>query len=56
LETKVFDKVLDEYRSASIEEKIDMYCSLQDLTEDQYMVLLKNFPMNQLSKLEKALA
>ncbi|MFW6015457.1 MAG: hypothetical protein ACOCRK_03405 [bacterium] len=56
MENRSFNKLLDDYKDASVEEKIDIYCSTTNLTEDQYMVLLRNFPMNQIGKLEKALA
>lgn len=56
METKAFSKLLKDYKESNIEEKIDLYCSTNDLSEEQYMILLKNFPMNQIKKLEYALA
>lgn len=55
MDKKIFNKFLESFRDAPVEQKIDLYCTTTDLTEDQYMILLKNFPMNQIGKLEKVL-
>ncbi|TCT16837.1 hypothetical protein EDC18_101133 [Natranaerovirga pectinivora] len=56
MENKNFDRLLEDYRNASVEDKIDMYCSTTDLSEEQYMVLLRNFPRSEMKKLERALS
>lgn len=54
MEQKEFNKFFMEYKDSDVETKIDMYCTTQDLSEDQYMQLLRAFPANQIPKLEKA--
>ena len=55
MELMEFQKVLSEFRDADTSRKIDMYMSLEGLTQTQYTDLLKSFPMNELHKLEAAL-
>ena len=56
MDVRQFDDLMKTYVSASVDEKIDIYCSTENLTQDQYMQLLRNFPRTQIKKLERALA
>lgn len=51
-----FEKVLKNYIVSDVDGKIDIYCTTQDLTQEQYMELLKSFPRSQIKKLERVLA
>ena len=50
-----FDAMLNHFRSADVEEKIEMYVSAEGLNLDQYKQLLRLFPTSDLFKLESAL-
>ncbi|PKM49789.1 MAG: hypothetical protein CVV02_14365 [Firmicutes bacterium HGW-Firmicutes-7] len=43
------------FQEANTEDKIELYCSTVNLTEEQYMQLLRTFPPSDIRKLEKAL-
>lgn len=51
-----FRQFYSKFQEADIEDKIDMYCSTVNLTEDQYMQLLRSFPPSSIRQLEKALS
>ena len=51
-----FSKMRDQFDKADIEGKIDMYVNAEGLTQDQYKELLRLFPLNELHRLEEALA
>lgn len=55
MDTREFNKFYMRFKNASVEEKIDLYCTTMGLTEDQYMQLLRTFPPSEFKKLEKAL-
>lgn len=50
-----FKKFYTSFQEASVDEKIELYCSTVNLTEDQYIQLLRTFPPSDIKKLEKAL-
>lgn len=50
-----FNEFLFKFKEANIDEKIDLYCTTINLTQDQYMSLLRTFPPSELRKLEKVL-
>lgn len=50
-----FEKVKDDFTKADIDGKIDIYVSADGLTRDQYMELLRLFPLDDLYRLEEAL-
>lgn len=56
MEIKQFDDLMQTYTIASVDEKIDIFCSTENLTQEQYMQLLRSFPRAQIKKLERALA
>lgn len=56
METQTFNQFFDEFKSAAIDDKIDMYCSTPDLTKDQYKEMLRTFSADEMKKLEMALS
>jgi hypothetical protein len=50
-----FRQFISTFQEASTEDKIEMYCTSVNLTEEQYMQLLRTFPPGDIRKLEKAL-
>lgn len=56
MEINEFSKLMQNYVEADVDEKINIYCTTRDLTQDQYMELLRNFPRSQIKKLERVLA
>lgn len=50
-----FETLKSKFSNADVEEKIDLYVSTPNLTNEQYKLLLRLFPMEQIGKLEKAL-
>ena len=56
MELNAFEIMKRDFRSADIDTKIDMYVSAEELTLTQYKELLKMFPLNELGRLEEALA
>lgn len=50
-----FIKLKERFIDADTEEKIELYISAEDLTQFQYRELLKEFPLNELNRLERAL-
>lgn len=56
MQIKEFDKFYHKFEEASVDDKIDMYCTTTNLTENQYMQLLRVFPPSQIRKLEKAMS
>ncbi|MBS4540121.1 hypothetical protein GOQ27_16705 [Clostridium sp. D2Q-11] len=53
---KTFEQVKNDFKNANLEEKINIYTTTSGLTVDQFKELLKMFPVQHLSKLEKAMA
>jgi len=56
MELTAFEGMKLRFREADVDEKINIYVSAEGLTQTQYKELLKLFPLNELSRLEKALA
>ena len=56
MNTKDFKDVKMEFSSADVDKKIEIYTSMEGLTQTQYKQLLKEFPIEHLDKLEKALS
>lgn len=50
-----FDKIKQEFINADVDGKIKIYTTTQGLTVDQFRELLKYYPIQHLSKLEKAM-
>ncbi|MCT4545295.1 MAG: hypothetical protein N4A63_17315 [Vallitalea sp.] len=55
MEQNQFNKFFQSYKNADVDRKIELYCSTQGLSENQYMQLLRAFPVNKIPQLEKAL-
>ncbi len=55
MEQKQFDRFFQDYKSADVDKKIELYCSTQDLSENQYTEMLRAFPVNKIPQLERAL-
>ena len=56
MELNAFEDMKVQFGSADIDTKIDMYITAEGLTQTQYRELLKMFPLNELGRLEEALA
>ena len=50
-----FEEVKERFSSADVDEKIEIYTTVQGLTVDQYKELLRMFPIKYLDRLEKAM-
>lgn len=50
-----FEMLKRKFIEAGDNEKIEMYAKTEGLTKEQYMELLRNFPLKKLNELEKAL-
>ncbi|GMQ60382.1 hypothetical protein AN1V17_47820 [Vallitalea sediminicola] len=56
MEQNQFTKFFENFKHADVDRKIELYCSTQGLSENQYMQMLRAFPVNKIPKLEKALS
>ena len=56
MELTAFESLKNTFMKADTNTKIDMYVSAEGLTQTQYKELLRMFPLNDLDKLEAALA
>ena len=56
MDSMSFQQMANDFRSADLDKKIDLYVNTEGLTQDQYKELLRMFPMNELHRLEAALA
>ena len=56
MELTAFESMKTRFKTADIDTKIDMYINAEGLSQTQYRELLKMFPLNELEKLEQALA
>lgn len=51
-----FDHIVDRFRNADLDTKIEIYSTVQGLSVAEYKELLKYFPIKHLGLLEKAMA
>ena len=51
-----FDAVKQKFKSAGVDEKIRIYTTTEGLSVEQFKELLRDFPLQHLEKLEKAMA
>lgn len=51
-----FDHIVDRFRNADLDKKVEIYSTVQGLSVQQYKELLKYFPIKHLGLLEKAMA
>lgn len=56
MELTAFENMKKEFREADTATKINMYIEAEGLSQTQYRELLQLFPLNELNKLEEALA
>lgn len=56
MELTAFEDMKRQFRDADVDAKIDMYITAEGLSQTQYKELLKLFPLNELNRLEEALA
>jgi hypothetical protein len=50
-----FESIKEEFNTADLDKKVQLYVSAEGLTQEQYKDLLKMFPVNELHRLESAL-
>ena len=50
-----FEHILESFKEASLEGKIDIYTSVRGLSVEQFKELLKYFPIKELGRLEKVM-
>ena len=55
MELQEFKKLKGDFVSANTDKKIEMYTRAQGLTQTQYKELLREFPYNEIGRLERAL-
>lgn len=51
-----FDTIRQKFKSAGVDEKIRIYTTTEGLSVEQFKELLRDFPLQHLEKLEKAMA
>ncbi|WP_097677458.1 hypothetical protein [Anaerosalibacter sp. Marseille-P3206] len=51
-----FEGIKERFKNADVDEKIQIYTSVQGLTVEQYKELLRMFPIKYLDKLEQAMS
>ena len=56
MELMAFETMKAQFRSADVDTKINMYIEADGLSQTQYKELLRLFPLNELNRLEEALA
>lgn len=52
---QTFEAIKEKFRKADVDEKIEIYTTVQGLTVEQYKELLRMFPIKYLDKLERAM-
>ncbi|KXZ39527.1 hypothetical protein SAMN05661008_01758 [Alkalithermobacter thermoalcaliphilus JW-YL-7 = DSM 7308] len=50
-----FEMLKERFKNATLDEKIEIYTTTSGLTVEQFKELLRYFPLQHLSKLEKAM-
>lgn len=50
-----FEHIKERFISADLDDKIEIYTTVQGLSVDQYKELLRYFPIKHLAQLEKAM-
>ncbi|MFY9213152.1 MAG: hypothetical protein ACOXZT_03700 [Tissierellaceae bacterium] len=50
-----FQHILESFKQADLEKKIEMYTTVRGLSVEQYKELLKYFPIKELGRLEQAM-
>lgn len=55
METVDFIKLKQKFENADTDGKIDIYINSEGLTQEQYIALLRVFPISEISRLEAAM-
>ena len=55
-ENQNFEHILERFKEASLDQKIEIYTSVKGLSVEQFKELLRYFPIKELGKLEKMMA
>lgn len=50
-----FQYILERFKEADVNQKIELYTTVKDLSVEQYKELLKYFPIKELGRLEQAM-
>lgn len=50
-----FQHILQRFKEADVEQKIELYTTVRGLSTEQYKELLKYFPIKELGRLEQAM-
>lgn len=50
-----FQHILERFKDADVNQKIELYTTVQGLSVEQYKELLKYFPIKDLGRLEQAM-
>ncbi len=53
--TQNFEHIKERFTTADLDDKINIYTTVQGLSVEQYKELLRYFPIKHLGKLEKAM-
>lgn len=51
-----FESIKERFKNADVDEKIQIYTTVQGLTVEEYKELLRMFPLKYLDKLEQAMS
>lgn len=55
-ENENFESIKERFKNADVDEKIQIYTTVQGLTVEEYKELLRMFPLKYLDKLEQAMS
>ncbi len=56
VDNATFESIKERFKNADVDEKIEIYTSVQGLSVEQYKELLRMFPIKYLDKLERAMS
>jgi hypothetical protein len=56
VDEKTFESIKERFKNADVDEKIEIYTTVQGLSVEQYKELLRMFPIKYFDKLEKAMS
>lgn len=51
-----FEHILERFKEANLDQKIEIYTSVKGLSVEQFKELLRYFPIKELGRLEKMMA
>jgi len=55
VDDKTFETIKEKFKNADVDEKIEIYTTVQGLSVEQYKELLRMFPIKYFDKLERAM-